>query len=147
MTSKTRESKRCGATSTRRISIILNPAAGRGQGAKRRSEVDSVLSSMIRPSGLQAGITYEILETTGPGSGMALAAGAAESGADLVVAAGGDGTIGEVLNGIYGTGARLGIIPLGTGNDLTRHLGIPRDLKGAVNILFHGAPRTIDVGA
>jgi diacylglycerol kinase (ATP) len=92
-------------------------------------------------------VHWEIRETSAPGDGVKLAAEAAALGADLVAAAGGDGTLGEVVNGLAGTGTRLGVIPLGTGNDFVRTLGLRADdLPGAVHTLFHGTPKPIDLG-
>lgn len=125
---------------TPRVTIILNPAAGRGQGRRRRATLESLLAA--------SGASCELLETHVAGDATRLAAKAAAEGATLVAAAGGDGTLSEVLNGlaIGGFTTRLGILPLGTGNDFARCLGIGTDLKAAVDTLFHGTPRAIDVG-
>jgi YegS/Rv2252/BmrU family lipid kinase len=64
----------------------------------------------------------------------------------LIVAAGGDGTIGAAADWIAGTGALLGILPLGTSNDVARSLGIPLDPADAARTLRDGVPRTIDAG-
>lgn len=128
----------------RQIAVILNPAAGRGQGQRRRKELEHLLARTA--AGLPEPARWEIVPTSGPGSGAAQAAEAAAHGADVVAAAGGDGTYGEVANGLVGTGARLGILPLGTGNDFARALGLARDLEKAVHTLFHGAPRPVDLG-
>jgi diacylglycerol kinase (ATP) len=72
--------------------------------------------------------------------------------ATVVAAAGGDGTLGEVVNGLMQAkaagynGARLGLLPLGTGNDFSRCLGTGTDLKAAVEALLSGAPRAVDLG-
>ncbi|HSN97445.1 MAG TPA: diacylglycerol kinase family protein, partial [Candidatus Nanopelagicales bacterium] len=68
-------------------------------------------------------------------------------GVDLVVAAGGDGTIHEVVQGLMASPARphLGVLPLGTGNDLARTLGIPADPAEAVALLETGVPRAVDL--
>jgi len=65
----------------------------------------------------------------------------------MIVAAGGDGTLNEVVNGIGGnrSRARLGLIPLGTGNDFARTLGIPTDLDEAIAVLASGHTRAIDL--
>jgi diacylglycerol kinase (ATP) len=124
----------------RHVAVILNPASGRGQGARRRTELEELL-------GRSAGdASWQIIQTTSPGGGTELAAQAAREGADVVAAAGGDGTYGEVVNGLVGTGARMGIIPLGTGNDFSRGLGLGTDLSAAVDTLFNGTPRPIDLG-
>jgi undecaprenyl-diphosphatase len=64
----------------------------------------------------------------------------------LIVAAGGDGTIGAAAGWVAGTGALLGILPLGTSNDVARSLGIPLDPAQAAQILRDGVARTIDAG-
>src|SRR5258708_4052951 len=128
----------------RRVTVILNPAAGRGQGRARRPEIEKLLAGAAAASGPDA--AWTILETTAPGSAATQAAKAVEDGADVIAAAGGDGTCGEVVNGIVGTGARLGIVPLGTGNDFARMLGVAGDLPKAIDVLFHGRPTPIDLG-
>ena len=65
---------------------------------------------------------------------------------DLVVSVGGDGTLNAVLQGIIGTDLPLGVIPLGTANDLCRTLGIPLDVAGACEVIARGYSRRIDVG-
>ena len=64
-------------------------------------------------------------QTDAPGDGLRLAAGAAREGNDLVVAVGGDGTLGEVAAGLAGSGCILGVLPVGTGNVWARNLRIP----------------------
>jgi diacylglycerol kinase (ATP) len=91
-------------------------------------------------------MTWRMVRTTRAGQATELARQAAEEGASLVVAAGGDGTCGEVANGIVGTPARLGILPLGTGNDFARCAGISENLQTAVENLFTGKPRRVDLG-
>jgi diacylglycerol kinase (ATP) len=76
-----------------------------------------------------------------------LAAGAAASGATLLVAVGGDGTVNEVVNGLAGAdGAELAVIPRGTGADFVRTFGIPSDLEDAVRVALDGRARKIDLG-
>src|SRR2546423_8072384 len=114
------------------IVVILNPASGRGQGRRRREELERLLSA-------ECGDTeWRIIETERPGGGTFAAKQAVEDGAGIVAAAGGDGTYGEVVNGIVGTGAKLAILPLGTGNDFSRSLAFKTDLAAAVHTLFHG---------
>jgi len=127
-----------------RAVVILNPAAGRGRGARRRAELERLLARAAES--LPEPPLWTIMETTAPGSGTAQAARAAAEGADVVAAAGGDGTYGEVVNGLVGTRARLGILPIGTGNDFARHLGLAGNLPLAVQTLFHGTPRPVDLG-
>lgn len=83
--------------------------------------------------------------TKGPGNATKKAARAAQSGSPVVIAAGGDGTINEVINGLVGTDTALGILPTGTANVLARELGIPLDLKGAWEVIRAGHTTTVDL--
>jgi diacylglycerol kinase (ATP) len=96
--------------------VVYNPTAGR----RRVGRLWRVLDRLA-----MSGIRVELAETHWPGHATQLARQAAERGQALVVAAGGDGTIGEVAVGIEGTDARLGIIPLGTANVLAHELRLP----------------------
>ena len=123
------------------IAVIFNPAAGRARVS--RAQLQRKLEA--------AGATeFEIVETCASPcasqSARELAQIAIQNGAQIVVAAGGDGTLGEVLNAVHGTSARLGVLPLGTGNDFARTLGIGTDLDDAIATLLHGHHRTIDIG-
>jgi len=79
-----------------------------------------------------------------------LARQAAESGCELVIAAGGDGTVHEVVNGLMqvppNARPRLGIVPLGSGNDFAHTLGIPNNPAEALKRIYIGQPKRIDVG-
>ena len=74
---------------------------------------------------MASGVRLDLAETTHAGHAIELARDAARAGADLVVAAGGDGTIAEVANGLMGGTSRLGVIPLGTANVLAHELRLP----------------------
>lgn len=120
-----------------RVCIIFNPAA-RGERAK---EFLGFLTSL--------GDGVALRPTTGPGVARVLAREAAAAGFDRVVAAGGDGTVFEVLNGLLeGEGPRpsLGVLPLGTANVLARELRMPRSLPEAWRWLVSGVERQVDVG-
>jgi YegS/Rv2252/BmrU family lipid kinase len=88
------------------------------------------------------GLTVEVLNTERPDHATELAAAA---GGRLVIAAGGDGTVNEVLNGLS-EDATLGILPLGTANVLARELGLPLDPEGACERILTGAAFRMDVG-
>ncbi len=88
---------------------------------------------------------WELRPTTGPGAGIFNARQAANDGCSVVIAAGGDGTVHEVSNGIVGTNATLGIIPMGTINVLARELGIPLDMPGAWKVIEAGHTREVDL--
>ena len=117
------------------VCIILNPNAGSAR------DVDAIEASALR-----LGETT-FCTTDQPGEATRLAQRAIADGCDLLVAAGGDGTINEVLNGLAPdfTRARLGILPLGTGNDFVRSMGIPTELDAALDVLAAGTERSIDV--
>ncbi len=116
----------------KRILVIFNPAASSGSKARAfRRFLDS-----------RAGPNVTLAPTQGPGDATKLAA--ADRNHDLIVAAGGDGTINEVVNGI--TGKPLGILPFGTVNVFTKELGIPANLAAAWRVLETGRTRAIDLG-
>lgn len=120
------------------IHIILNPAAG----ARRRSLLDAVVGR-LRAAG--ADVTVEL--TTAPGHATELARAAARSGkADVIVAAGGDGTINEVARGLLGQGVPLGIIPLGTANVLATEIGLRPRAEDVASMLLGGPAELIGTG-
>jgi len=124
--------------------VILNPYSGRYSGRSSWPEAQSALHS--------AGIAYELAQTERPGHAEELAFDAALAGCSPIVVAGGDGTIGEVINGLAragGDGATigpLGILPVGTANDIADTIGIPRNLPAAANIIARGRTRAMDLG-
>ena len=92
------------------------------------------------------GATWEWRPTERPGHAVELARQAAGESAPVVAAFGGDGTVGDVARGILGSDSALGIIPMGTGNDVARNLGLPLDLCVACNTLIAGKTRLVDMG-
>lgn len=78
------------------------------------------------------------------GDATRFARNAAEHGVDAVIAAGGDGTVNEVVNGLAGFDVPLGIIPVGTANDFARQVGIPLDADHAMDVILRRAPVRID---
>ena len=120
-----------------RITIVANPVAGR-RGA----------ASLDAPAGAlrQAGHDVDVCWSEGAEHCGELAARAAERGAEAVFAAGGDGTISQVMRGVLNTGAALGIIPYGTGNDFCLAAGISQDPLKAARQLAHGRIGRVDVG-
>ena len=115
--------------------IIFNPTAGSA------AQAESIRDTIAADS------TITLWETTPEKPARVLAASALEKGARLIVAAGGDGTINDVVNGLAGNfaQARLGILPLGTGNDLARTLALPLDVQEAFSLLTSGPVRKLDV--
>src|SRR4051812_25308420 len=81
------------------------------------------------------------------GDARAIAADAAKRGVDVVAAAGGDGTVNEVVNGLDGYDVPLGIIPLGTANDFACQVGIPSDADHAMDVILQRVPRCIDTAS
>jgi YegS/Rv2252/BmrU family lipid kinase len=116
----------------REIFVILNPAA-RSERAK----------SMVKKIESLRGCTRRL--TAAPGDARNLAARAVEEGYRTIVAAGGDGTVNEVVNGIVGSDAALGILPVGTMNVFAAELGLPGDLDEAWAIIRAGRTRRIDL--
>ncbi len=86
------------------------------------------------------------LETTPDETGRGHARTAVESGVDVVLASGGDGTITACVAGVAGTGVPLGVLPCGTGNLLARNLGLPLDLDEALAVALTGGEKALDVG-
>jgi diacylglycerol kinase (ATP) len=125
----------------KRARLIYNPTSGREQ-VKR--QLPFILSKLE-----QAGYEASCHATT-PEEGDAIRAarGAIDRKFDLVIAAGGDGTINEVINGLAEQEyrPRIGLIPAGTTNDLARALGIPRSIEKATEIICEGAAIPLDVG-
>src|SRR5580700_10859761 len=114
--------------------IVFNPVAGR----RRAHLLWRVLDVLVAN-----GVRLELAETCRSGHAEALALEAVRRGEKMVVAAGGDGTIAEVANGLMGTGARLGVIPLGTANVLAHELALPFAPRAVAAALAFGRTRTL----
>ncbi|HQT80378.1 MAG TPA: YegS/Rv2252/BmrU family lipid kinase [Rhodopila sp.] len=114
--------------------IVFNPVAGR----RRAHLLWRVLDVLVAN-----GVRLDLAETHRAGHAESLARDAARRGEQMVVAAGGDGTIAEVANGLIGTGVRLGVIPLGTANVLAHELGLPFAPKSVAAALAFGRTCTL----
>lgn len=125
---------------TQTVHVILNPKSGGGRGARLRSEIERELS--LR------GVDAVLHETRAAGHARDLAAEAASSGAALVTAAGGDGTIHDVANGLLRSDKRvpLAVIPGGTGNDFAKLIPGASTRPGAYDVIARPAFRVFDVG-
>lgn len=95
----------------------------------------------------EKGHLVEVKLTAEPGEATAYASEAAARGVDVVAAAGGDGTVNEVVNGLDGFDVPLGIIPLGTANDFARQVGIPPDPDHAMDVILQRKPRRFDTAS
>ena len=119
--------------------FIFNPRSGHN--AKNPYLLDRA-RTFIAENRLDA----EVVLTERPRHATELAQRAIDSGCELIVAIGGDGTMNEIAAAVVGTPAILGLIPCGSGNGLGRHLGIPGPGKGAFRNLLSGEVRAIDTG-
>jgi diacylglycerol kinase (ATP) len=117
--------------------LIVNPNAGRGRGQAVADTVERELS---------AG-GWDIIRTVtdAPGHATGLARQAAEAGAEVVLACGGDGTLSEVVAGLFDTGVPAGLVPAGTGNDFSRTLGMDRSPQAVARQLASGSEQAIDI--
>jgi YegS/Rv2252/BmrU family lipid kinase len=125
--------------------IILNPYAGRWKGLQKREEIEKAMQSM--------GMEFELVMTEAPNHGTELAYQAAKNGFTPIISAGGDGSVSEVMNGIVSAAqdthtdpTPMGVLPLGTANDLMVNLRLPTDLQGASKVIAAGYTRRIDLG-
>lgn len=122
----------------RHLHIILNPASGGGAGRRVRAELEDRLG--------QLGADFRIEESRHRGHAADLAECAARAGAPVVVAAGGDGTIHEVANGLLRSDAEtvLGLVPVGSGNDFVKNVPGTRRRAEAIETLVRGTPGRYD---
>ena len=130
---------------TGKLRVILNPAAGKGKAAKQRPKIERFLS--------EKNADFEIYQTKGPEDALNWVRDMSMGENDIVVAAGGDGTCNEVVNGLltrppFPSGAKplFGILPIGRGNDFSSTPGIPEDVNKALEILIAGNFKTLDAG-
>ncbi|RHW32447.1 diacylglycerol kinase [Neobacillus notoginsengisoli] len=124
----------------KRARIIYNPTSGREIFKRNLPEVLEKLE--------RAGYETSCHATTGEGDATKAAKIAVERRYDVVIAAGGDGTINEVVNGLANQEYRpkLGVIPMGTTNDFGRALQLPKDIGEAVDIIIKGDRIPVDIG-
>ena len=111
----------------KKISIIINPISGGGKGIR--------VKKILESSDLLNQFDVSMLTTKAAGEAIDLAKKAVENQVDVVVAVGGDGTVNEIGSTLIGSNTALAIIPAGSGNGLARHLGIPRNIKKAIELL------------
>ena len=125
--------------------VIANPRAGRGRVEAALPQVENILRDQ--------GLGYRIVRTTHPGHATQAARDALRAGERYLVAAGGDGTVHEVVNGMISGGrpiapdAVLGVVAAGSGCDFVRSFGLPGDAVQAARHLAGDRVRPIDVGS
>ncbi len=120
-----------------RVAVILNASSGAGSTDTVRDEIAAALSEV----GIEASITL-----VGGGEDLNEIAGKAADANEIVIAAGGDGTISAVAAAVHKAGKTFGVLPMGTLNNFSKDLGIPQDIAGAVAVIQKGVTRTIDLG-
>jgi len=126
------------------VKVILNPYAGRGRGEKMAGEIEAAFRRHNLPC--------EIAQTSAPGEAVSLARRARRDGYAIVAAAGGDGTVHEVVNGLAEatpedeTVQGLAVLQTGSGNDFADMVGAARELDAAVRAIRAGNTRTVDLG-
>ena len=113
--------------------MIFNPAASGNRAERWRARLEALGPSLL------------LRATSRAGEAETMAHEAAKDGFAKIVAAGGDGTINEVVNGIAGTDAALGLLPMGTMNVFAMELGLPHDLNLCWNIIQLGNTRLVDL--
>ncbi|MDR1319638.1 MAG: diacylglycerol kinase family lipid kinase [Treponema sp.] len=124
--------------------IILNPVAGKGKALKAFPKIEKFLKKHSR--------NFEIVFTRGPGDALELVQNLPIAEEDMTVAAGGDGTCNEVVNGLLthkpplNKPPLLGLLPVGRGNDFSSTPGIPEDPEKALEILIQRKTRPLDAG-
>jgi diacylglycerol kinase (ATP) len=122
--------------------VIVNPTAGAGKTGREWPRIMEIFKGQ--------GLRFEHHVTEAPGHAIELAREAAKKGHELVVSVGGDGTINEIVNGLYASGnlgdATLGIISTGTGGDYIRTVGVPRRYEDACLCILKSNKITVDLG-
>jgi diacylglycerol kinase (ATP) len=124
--------------------IILNPAAGNNNGQKALPLIEGLLK--------QNSVSFDLERTTHIGHGIELTQQAVRDGFKAIVAAGGDGTVNEVVNGLVQSRLAglsvppMGVLCVGRGNDFAGSLGLPEDITGGVQVLLSGGRRIVDIG-
>jgi diacylglycerol kinase (ATP) len=129
---------------TAKHKIIVNPISGRGAGGRARPAIEQRLRDL--------GVSFDLVLSERPWHAAELAQQAVGEGYEVVVAAGGDGTANEVLNGLMQANpaqarpAAMGVMGIGRGNDFAFGVGIAAGVEAGCTVLAHGRRRRIDVG-
>ncbi len=129
-----------------KIKVILNPYAGRWLASRSRSAIEQALTAQNIP--------FDLELTPRPGAAIEMARQASRAGYSVVVAAGGDGTVSEVVNGLAlaaddmgkATAGVLGVLQVGSANDMAEIAGVPISLQAACEAIKRGRTRRLDLG-
>jgi len=120
------------------ITFIVNPISG----TRSKEGLGKAIEKAINPEQFE----WNMVKTERAGHAKEIAQRCAQEGIDICVAVGGDGTVNEVASGLIHTQTALGIIPMGSGNGLARHLCLPMSVKGALGIINEGQTALFDYG-
>ena len=126
----------------KRALVIWNANAGSKGGISTNAIDEDALRALLEPHRLADAVVASQSEE----DARRLARDAVRDGHDLVVAAGGDGTVGIVADELIGSTTTLAVLPLGSVMNIVRMLGLPRDLEGAAQVLSDGVVRSVDIG-
>ncbi|MGH0036243.1 MAG: diacylglycerol/lipid kinase family protein [Myxococcota bacterium] len=122
--------------------VIANPASAGGSTGRRWGRIEPLLRDALGE--------LEVETTRAPRDAVRIAREAARAGVERILVAGGDGTTSEVVTGLVeahlSAEVRLGLLPMGSGGDFRRGLGLPSDLPSAIDLLGSGATRRVDAG-
>lgn len=125
-----------------KVKVIINPASGKKGGITTNAAGLDQVRAVLEANGIEA----DIVETEYAGHATELAKAAVKDGYNVVIACGGDGTVAEVAKALIRTKATLGILPLGSANNVARMMHVPFDLEEAAKLLRLGEAKRVDVG-
>lgn len=114
----------------RKARLIINPVSG----TRSKHGLGEAVKTALKPEGVEV----EVCETKASGDAFSMAEDAKKNGYEMVITAGGDGTVNEAANALAFSDCALGIIPYGSGNGFARSLGIPQDMFAALKIIEKG---------
>lgn len=120
-----------------RLRLLHNPTAGRG---RARRKIDEAVKYLVA-----RGANIDVVQTGSPEHLVAVAAKSSHEHWDVLVVCGGDGTLNLTIRELDLATVRLGIIPMGSGDDFAQTLGIPRDVHAACEVVLGGVVREVDV--
>jgi YegS/Rv2252/BmrU family lipid kinase len=121
----------------KKYAVIINPAAGRGKSKKLENRLNKLLMEEFGE--------IDVFRTEYPKHAEELAA-QLKNEYTVIIAAGGDGTINEIVNGMMGGKAALAVVPTGSGNDFTKMLNLPKDMSTVIKIIKEDKRKKIDIG-